>query len=138
MTGVRTSIKNIKNLPPAMSGIRTYDLKTGCQKSACMTTWPLRPCWGGWPKIRIVEVNLFIAHSPVSCASTRASWIPWRLSFCFFLFYDNETPNDAVTPQLQRWRHLLSSLVWIDHYNKCNGMTILMEFMGSFQCYVYQ
>ena len=27
--------------------------------------------------------------------------------------------------------HLLSSLVWIDQYNECNGITIFMEFMMS-------
>ena len=54
------------------------------------------------------------------------TWIPW-------------TPNDAVTPQRQSQftpkmkanavSRLLSSLVWIDHYNQCNGMTSFMEFM---------
>ena len=50
-----------------------------------------------------------------------------------------KTPNDAVTPQRQSQftpkmkanavPRLLSSLVWIDHYNECNGMTSFMEFM---------
>ena len=50
-----------------------------------------------------------------------------------------KTPNDAVTPQRQSQvtpkvkanavARLLSSLVWIDQYNECNGMTSFMEFM---------
>ena len=50
-----------------------------------------------------------------------------------------KTPNDAVTPQCQSQftptmkanavPRLLSSLVWIDQYNECNGMTSFMEFM---------
>ena len=50
-----------------------------------------------------------------------------------------KSPNDAVTPQRQRKftpkmkanavLRLLSSLVWIDQYNQCNGMTSFMEFM---------
>ena len=50
-----------------------------------------------------------------------------------------EAPNDAVTPQRQSQftpkmnanavPRLLSSLVWIDQYNECNGMTHFMEFM---------
>ena len=48
-------------------------------------------------------------------------------------------PNDAVTPLRQSQftpkmkanavPRLLSSLVWIDHYNECNGMTSFIEFM---------
>ena len=51
-------------------------------------------------------------------------------------------PNDAVTPQRQsqfapKMRanvvpRLLSSLVWIDQYNECNGMTSSMEFMWHY------
>ena len=50
-----------------------------------------------------------------------------------------KTLNDAVTPQHQSQitlkmkanavPRLLSSLVWIDQYNECNGMTSFMEFM---------
>ena len=50
-----------------------------------------------------------------------------------------KTPNDAVTPRRQSQftpktkanavPRLLSSLVWIDQYNECNGMTSFMEFM---------
>ena len=50
-----------------------------------------------------------------------------------------KTPNDAVTSQRQGQftpkvkanavPRLLSSLVWIDQNNKCNGMTCFMEFM---------
>ena len=52
-----------------------------------------------------------------------------------------KTPNDAVTLQRQSQFTpkmkanavpcLLSSLVWIDQYNECSGMTSFMEFMGS-------
>ena len=50
----------------------------------------------------------------------------------------NKTLNNAVTPRQSQFipkmkanaiPHLLSSLVWIDHYNECNGMTSLMELM---------
>ena len=67
------------------------------------------------------------------------TWIPWNLSFRYILFDEKKTPNDAVTPQCQSQftpkmkanavPRLLSSLVWIDHYNECNGMTGFMEFM---------
>ena len=67
------------------------------------------------------------------------SWIPWNLSFRYILFHEKKTPNDAVTPQRQSQftpkmkanavPHLLSSLVWIDQYNECNGMTSFIEFI---------
>ena len=66
-------------------------------------------------------------------------WSPWNLSLRFILFHEKKTPNDAVTPQPQSQftlkikakvvPRLLSSLVWIDQYNECNGMTSFMEFM---------
>ena len=50
-----------------------------------------------------------------------------------------KTPNDAVTQKRQSQftpkmkanavPRLLSSLVWIDHYNECNGITRFMEFL---------
>ena len=50
-----------------------------------------------------------------------------------------KTPTDAVTPQHQSQftpkmkanavPRLLSSLVWIDQYNECNGMIGFIEFM---------
>ena len=68
------------------------------------------------------------------------AWISWNLSFRYILFHEQKAPNDAVTPQLQSQftpkmkanavPRLLSSLVWIDQYNECNGMTGFMEFMG--------
>ena len=52
-----------------------------------------------------------------------------------------KTPNDAVKPPHQSQftpkmkanavPRLLSSLVWIDQYNKCYGMTSFMEFMRT-------
>ena len=54
---------------------------------------------------------------------------------CFISW--RKTPNDAMTPQCQSQftpkmkanavPPLLSSLVWIDPYNECNGMTSFME-----------
>ena len=54
-----------------------------------------------------------------------------------------KTPNDAVTPQRQSQftpkmkanavPRLLSSLVWIDQYNECNGMTSFVKFMPRMQ-----
>ena len=71
--------------------------------------------------------------------NTYISWIPWKLSFRYVVFHEKRTPNDAVTPQHQSQftpkmkanavLRLLSSLVWIDQYNECNGMTSFMEFM---------
>ena len=53
------------------------------------------------------------------------SWIPWNLSFryihCTGQFTPRMKPNAVPC--------LLSSLVWIDHYNECNRMTNFMEFM---------
>ena len=59
--------------------------------------------------------------------------------FVTFYFVEEKTPNDAVRPQHQSQftpkmkanavPHLLSSLVWIDQYNECNGMTSFVEFM---------
>ena len=47
------------------------------------------------------------------------TWIPWNLSFRYINFTGQFTPKmkaNAVP-------HLLWSLVWIDQYNECNGMT---------------
>ena len=46
------------------------------------------------------------------------SWIPQRQSKFTPKMKANTVP------------HLLSSLVWIDQYNECNGMTSFMEFMS--------
>ena len=53
--------------------------------------------------------------------------------------HEKKSPNDAVTPQRQSQftpkmkaiaiQRLLSSLVRIDQYNECNGMTSFMKFM---------
>ena len=68
------------------------------------------------------------------------SWIPWNSSFRYIIFHEKITPNDAVTPQRQSQitpklranavPRLLSSLVWIDQYYECNGMTTFVEFMN--------
>ena len=78
------------------------------------------------------------------------SWTPWNLSFRYILFHEKKTQNDAVTPQRQSQftpkmkanaiPRLLSSVVWIDQYNECNGMTSFMEFMLgllSHSCHVH-
>ena len=56
-----------------------------------------------------------------------------------FYFMKKKTTNDAVTLQRQSQftpkmkanavPRLLSSLVWIDQYNECNGLTSFMEFI---------
>ena len=53
-----------------------------------------------------------------------------------------KTPSNAVTPQCQSQftskmkanavPRLLSSLVWTDQYNECNGITSFMEFMSKY------
>ena len=55
--------------------------------------------------------------------------------------FDANCIYNAVTPQRQSQftskmkanavPRLLSSLVWIDQYNECNGMTSFMEFMSN-------
>ena len=87
----------------------------------------------------------YIYHFTVClCSPYRITWIPWTLSFRYILFHEKRLLNDAVTPQRQSQftpkmkakavPRLLSSLVWIDQYNECNGMTSFMEFMwGKFQ-----
>ena len=64
----------------------------------------------------------------MTALQTNHPWIPWK-----------KTPNDAETPQCQSQftpktkanalLRLLSSLVWIDQYNECNGMISFMEFI---------
>ena len=66
-----------------------------------------------------------------------------KLVIPFHFISWKKTPNDAVTPQRQsqftpkmkanavpRW---LSSLVWTDQDNECNGITSFMEFMIYFE-----
>ena len=105
-----------------MRGFRTGDLNASCREE---TTRQERFTVG-------VKMGL---TSSVYC-----SWIPWKLSFRYILFHEKKTPNDAVTPQRQSQftpkmkanavPRLLSSLVWIDQYNECIGMTSFMEFMS--------
>ena len=78
-------------------------------------------------------------HSPAFVHRMVLSWIPWNLSFRYILFHEKKTSNDAVTSQCQSQftpkmkanavLRLLSSLVWIDPHNECNGMTSFMKFM---------
>ena len=59
-------------------------------------------------------------------------------------YFIKKISNDAVTPQHQSQftpkmkanavPRLLSSLVWIDQYNECNGMTSFIEFMSTCPC----
>ena len=72
------------------------------------------------------------------------TWIPWNLSFHYIFISLKRTPNDAVTPLRQSQftpkmkanavPRLLSSLVWIDQYNQCNGLTSFMEFIRGENC----
>ena len=52
-------------------------------------------------------------------------WIPWNLSFRYIHCTGQFTPKMKANAVPR----LLSSLVWIDQYNECNGMTSFMEFM---------
>ena len=57
-------------------------------------------------------------------------FILWKKRLQTMLWHHNVRVNSH-----QRWKqtavqHLRSSLVWIDHYNQCNGMRSFMEFMG--------
>ena len=62
-------------------------------------------------------------------------------------FHKKKPPNDAVTPQRQSQftpkmkanavSRLLSSLVWIDQYNDCNGMTSFKKFMLSLMTFLF-
>ena len=63
-----------------------------------------------------------------------------KLVFLLHFISWKKTPNDAVIPQRQNQFApkikakavplLLSSLVWIDQYNECYGMTNFLEFMN--------
>ena len=55
----------------------------------------------------------------------QASLIPWNLSFNYIHCTGQFTPKMKANAEPR----LLSSLVWIDQYNLCNGMTSFMEFM---------
>ena len=67
------------------------------------------------------------------------SWITWSLSFRYILFHEqslqmmlwhlNGRVNSHQKIKANAVSRLLSSLVWIDLYNECNGMTSFMEFM---------
>ena len=68
-----------------------------------------------------------------------------NLSFRYISFQETKTLSGAVTPQRQSQftpkmkanaePRLLSSLVWIDQYNECEGLTSFMEFTwGVFYC----
>ena len=55
------------------------------------------------------------------------SWIPWNLSFRYIHCSGQFTSKMKANAEPR----LLSSLVWIDQYNECNGKTSFMEFMKS-------
>ena len=101
----------------------------------------ISPVWYGhtlWQSLSHLCNSLF--KEPIWGISI--SWIPWNLSFRYILFHEKKATNDAVTPQCRSQftpkmkanavPRLLSSLVWIDQYNECNGMTSFMEFMFDF------
>ena len=73
----------------------------------------------------------FISVNPEQC-----TWIPWNLSFHYILFHEKRLQamlwrQSQFTPKMKANAvpRLLSSLVWIDQYNECDGMTTFMEFM---------
>ena len=72
------------------------------------------------------------------------TWIPWNLIvISLHLFHEKRLQtmlwhHNVRVNSHERWKQthlmvprLLSSLVWIDQYNECNGMTSFMEFMIS-------
>ena len=60
------------------------------------------------------------------------TWIPRNLSFHYIHCSGQFTPKMTANAEPR----LLSSLVWIDQYNECNGMTSFMEFMIWWYQYV--
>ena len=57
--------------------------------------------------------------------SFHVTWIPWNVSFR----YNHSTGQFTPKMNANAIPRLLSSLVWIDQYNDCNGMTSFMESM---------
>ena len=109
--------------------------------------WSARHCWAlTWPLLHGPVVG---TKSPctTSMEYDLAKYIytqshdmnSMKLVIPLHFISRRETPNDAVTPQRQiqftpkmkanAVPRLLSSLVWIDQYNECNGMTSFMEFI---------
>ena len=89
-------------------------------------------------RLQLIVINSFITSTLTSCNSFHEFHEACH-SFTF-LFREKRTPNGAVTPQRQSQftpkmkanakPRLLSSLVWIDQCNECNGMTCFMELMA--------
>ena len=61
----------------------------------------------------------------IECSLWYMSWIPWKLSFR----YIHCTGQFTTKMKANAVPRLLSSLLWIDQYNECNGMTSFIEFM---------
>ena len=88
------------------------------------------------------ELMLLMYIIVIQKIEKRYAWIPRKSSFRYILFHEKATPNNAVTPQrLSQFTpkmkanaepRLLSSLVWIDQDNKCNGMISFMEFISTY------
>ena len=53
------------------------------------------------------------------------TWIPWNLSLRYIHCTGQFTPKMKANAEPR----LLSSLVWIDQYSECNGVTSFMEFI---------
>ena len=89
-------------------------------------------------RMRWIMTRLGVLHIPYSFRVVQGM-NSMKLVIRYILISWKKTPNDAVTPQCQSQLtpkmkanavpRLLSSLVWIDQYNECNGMTTFMQFM---------
>ena len=103
--------------------------------------WYASFLWSRGSRSPVWQLSVKQAHPgcfpmSLSVASTNSVKLVIPLHFISW----KKTPNDAVTPQRQSQftakmkanavPRLLSSLVWIDQYNECNGMTSFMEFMS--------
>ena len=82
---------------------------------------------------------VWFIHITTCFVSFLRSWIPWNLSFCCILFHEKRLQTmlwrqSQFTPKMKAnpVPRLLSSLVWIDQYNECDGMT---SFKGFMRCW---
>ena len=90
-------------------------------------------------QLEIVFYQTITMMSHHSWAMILTGWPPGGIKQ---MLYCLKTPNNAVTSQCQSQFPskmkanmvpcLLLSLVWMDQYNECNGMTSSMEFMTNF------
>ena len=79
-----------------------------------------------WQLSMAVAVVALLPWQPAAVDVLGCAWIPWNLSFR----YIHCTGQFTLKMKANGEPRLLSSLVWVDQYNECNGMTSFMEFMG--------